>query len=113
VIEDWPSPKHSDDERQPLPRVEDLPRGDGYDAEAVEDAFDAFYRHLAQLDSTLRTLEAVDAFSRQAAELRADLRSIRVAGWSHIRAATPSPHRSRSARASRSRFRGSRSRSSS
>jgi hypothetical protein len=81
VTEDWPSPKHPDD-RQPLPRVEDLPRGEGYEAEAVAEAFDAFYRHLAQLDSTLRTLEAVDAFSRQASELRADLRSIRVAGWS-------------------------------
>jgi hypothetical protein len=81
VTEDWPSPKHPDD-RQPLPRVEDLPRGEGYEAEAVAEAFDAFYRHVAQLDSTLRTLEAVDAFSRQASELRADLRSIRVAGWS-------------------------------
>jgi hypothetical protein len=81
MTEDWPSPQHPDD-RQPLPRVEDLPRGEGFEEEAVADAFDAFYRHLAQLDATLRSLEAVDAFSRQASELRADLRSIRVAGWS-------------------------------
>jgi hypothetical protein len=81
VSEDWPSPQHA--ERSPLPRLEDLPRAEhGYDPERVEEAFDAFYRHLAQLDSTLRTLETVDAFSRQAAELRADLRSIRAAGWS-------------------------------
>jgi hypothetical protein len=81
MTEDWPSPQHPDD-RQPLPRVEDLPRGEGFEEQAVADAFDAFYRHLAQLDATLRSLEAVDAFSRQASELRADLRSIRVAGWS-------------------------------
>ena len=81
MSEDWPSPAHPD-ERGSLPRIEDLPRGEGFEADAVTDAFDAFYRHLAQLDSTLRTLEAVDTFSRHAAELRADLRSIRVAGWS-------------------------------
>lgn len=81
MTEDWPSPQHPDD-RLPLPRVEDLPRGEGFEEQAVSDAFDAFYRHLAQLDATLRSLEAVDAFSRQASDLRADLRSIRVAGWS-------------------------------
>jgi hypothetical protein len=81
MTEDWPSPQHPDD-RRPLPRVEDLPRGEGFEEQAVSDAFDAFYRHLAQLDATLRSLEAVDAFSRQASDLRADLRSIRVAGWS-------------------------------
>src|SRR6266542_2287947 len=81
MSEDWPSPQRPD-ERRPLPKPEDLPRGDGYDAEAVEGAFAAFYEHLAQLDSTLRTLEAVETFRHQAAELRADLRSIRVAGWS-------------------------------
>jgi len=81
VAENWPSPQHA--ERSPLPRVEDLPRGEhGYEPEHVEEAFDAFYRHLAQLDSTLRTLESVETFSRQASELRADLRSIRAAGWS-------------------------------
>jgi hypothetical protein len=81
MSEDWPSPQRPD-ERRPLPRPADLPRGDGYDAEAVEEAFAAFYEHVAQLDSTLRTLEAVETFRHQAAELRADLRSIRVAGWS-------------------------------
>jgi hypothetical protein len=82
VSQDWPSPQRRD-ERSSLPRVEDIPLVErGYDPERVEDAFDAFYRHLAQLDSTLRTLETVEAFREQAAELRADLRSIRAAGWS-------------------------------
>jgi len=81
MSEDWPTPQRPE-ERRPLPRPADLPRGDGYDAEAVEGAFAAFYEHLAQLDSTLRTLESVETFRHQAGELRADLRSIRVAGWS-------------------------------
>src|SRR5215211_2813196 len=35
--------------RQRLPRLEDLPRrGDGYDPQAVSDAFDAFYRRAAE-----------------------------------------------------------------
>jgi hypothetical protein len=63
----------------------------GYDQPSVQDAFDAFYRHLAQLDSTLRSLEAVDAFRGQAAELRADLRSIRAAGWSPYPRGYPVP----------------------
>src|SRR4051794_12735160 len=51
VAEDWPSSQHV--ERSPLPRLEDLPRAEhGYEAEHVQEAFDAFYRHLAQLDST-------------------------------------------------------------
>jgi hypothetical protein len=80
MAEDWPSPHHH--EPHPLPRVEDLPFAwEGYDRERVQAAFDAFYRHIAQLDSTLRALEAVDAFRGQAAELRADLRSLRSAGW--------------------------------
>jgi hypothetical protein len=81
VAEDWPSAQHAD--RSPLPRVQDLARTeDGYAPESVEEAFDAFYRHLARLDATLRTLETVETFSRQASDLRADLRSIRAAGWS-------------------------------
>jgi len=52
---------------------------------AVEQAFDAFYRHIAKLDATLQTLEAVEAFSRQASELRVELRAARRArfddGW--------------------------------
>ena len=44
----WPSP---DAPRAPLPRIEDLPLVEqGYDREAVRLAFDAFYRHAAQLD---------------------------------------------------------------
>ena len=65
-----------------LPRVEELPVAEqGYERDAVRQAFDAFYRHIAQLDSTLRTLEAVDIFHRQAGELRNELRALRSAGW--------------------------------
>jgi hypothetical protein len=65
-----------------LPRADELPVAEqGYERAAVQQAFDAFYRHIAQLDSTLRTLDAVDAFQRQAAELRAELRTLRSAGW--------------------------------
>src|SRR5215208_4756942 len=68
--------------RQRLPRLEDLPRGaDGYDEEAVRDAFDAFYRHAAELDATLAVLESVDAFRREAGDLRADIRALRAAAW--------------------------------
>jgi vacuolar-type H+-ATPase subunit H len=42
-----------------LPRLEDLPRaGEGYDAEKVRDAFEAFRRHAAQLQAQLRVLQA-------------------------------------------------------
>jgi hypothetical protein len=42
-----------------LPRLEDLPRkGDGYDADAVGEAFEAFRRHSAQLQAQLRVLQA-------------------------------------------------------
>jgi len=80
--QDWPStPQHRDAPR--LPVVDDLPVAwEGYDRASVDAAFDAFYRHIAQLDSTLRTLEAVEAFREEASDLRADLRSIRAAGWS-------------------------------
>ena len=47
----------------------------------MREAFDAFYRHAAQLDATLRTLEAVEVFQRTAAELRAELRTVRGTGW--------------------------------
>ena len=41
-----------------LPRVEDLPRsGDGYDADAVREAFEAFRRHSTQLQAQLRVLQ--------------------------------------------------------
>jgi hypothetical protein len=78
--ESWPSPQEPS--REPLPRVEDLPVADqGYEQDSVKAAFDSFYRHAAQLDAALRTLEAVDSFHRQAAGLRADLRALRTAGW--------------------------------
>src|SRR6266849_11184085 len=78
--EAWPSPQSS--AREPLPRVEDLPVSEqGYEQESVKAAFDSFYRHAAQLDASLRTLEAVDSFHRQAAALRGDLRVLRTAGW--------------------------------
>src|SRR2546425_10617876 len=78
--EAWPTPQpHA---REALPRVEDLPMAEqGYEQESVKAAFDSFYRHAAQLDAALRTLEAVDSFHRQAAALRADLRTLRTAGW--------------------------------
>jgi hypothetical protein len=78
--EAWPTPQTP--AREPLPRVEDLPVAEqGYEQESVKAAFDSFYRHAAQLDTALRTLEAVDSFHRQAAALRADLRALRTAGW--------------------------------
>src|SRR5438132_3117814 len=78
--EAWPSPQSPG--REPLPRVDDLPVADqGYEQESVKAAFDSFYRHAAQLDAALRTLEAVDSFHRQAAALRGDLRALRAAGW--------------------------------
>src|SRR5205085_1301073 len=80
--EAWPTPQSP--AREPLPRVEDLPVADqGYEQESVMAAFDSFYRHAAQLDAALRTLDAVDSFHRQAAALRADLRTLRAAGWTH------------------------------
>jgi hypothetical protein len=78
--EGWPTPQASS--REPLPRVDDLPVADqGYEPESVKAAFDSFYRHAAQLDAALRTLEAVDSFHRQAASLRSDIRALRSAGW--------------------------------
>jgi hypothetical protein len=78
--QDWPSPHHH--EPHPLPRIEDLPAAwEGYDRERVQAAFDAFYRHIAQLDATLRALESVEAFRVQAGDLRVELRSLRAAGW--------------------------------
>ena len=98
MSEQWPVSQTP--ARPPLPALEDLPKtGDGYDAERVEEAFDAFYRHIAKLDATLQALEAVDAFSRQAADLREELRTFRRArwqeGWSQAygRTATAAPTR--------------------
>src|SRR4051812_49845776 len=75
----WPSP---DTQPGPLPRIEDLPLADqGYEQEAVRAAFDAFYRHAAQLDASLRALEAVEVFRRDADALRNDLRALRALGF--------------------------------
>jgi hypothetical protein len=78
----WPAPEPQS--RAPLPRPEELPLAaqGGYDPEAVRQAFDSFYRHIARLDTTLRTIEAVDAFRQQASELRQELRALKAAGWS-------------------------------
>ena len=78
----WPSAEHEAERSSPLPRVEDLPYVErGYDPERVRQAFDAFYRHLARLDATLQTIEAVDVFRDQADGLRKELRALRTAGW--------------------------------
>jgi hypothetical protein len=88
--EAWPTPQNP--ARDPLPRVEDLPVAEeGYDQESVKAAFDSFYRHAAQLDAALRTLEAVDSFHRNAASLRADLRALRAAGWTQQSWSSPPP----------------------
>src|SRR3954468_11008514 len=94
MSEGWPSPHQH--EHRPLPRVEDLPAAwEGYDRERVEAAFDAFYRHIAQMDATLRTLESVDVFRRQAGDLRTELRALRGAGWApYPRGYTLTPERS-------------------
>jgi len=74
----WPSPDSPPDA---LPRIEDLPIANkGYDQEAVRLAFDSFYRHAAQLDASLRALEAVEVFRRDADALRNDLRALRALG---------------------------------
>src|SRR3982751_743632 len=74
----WPAP---DAPLAPLPRIEDLPIAEqGYDREAVRLAFDSFYRHAAQLDASLRALEAVEVFRRDADALRNDLRALRALG---------------------------------
>jgi hypothetical protein len=78
MSDSWPSP---DAKAGPLPRIEELPIADsGYEQEAVRAAFESFYRHAAQLDATLRALEAVEVFRRDADALRNDLRAIRAFG---------------------------------
>ena len=42
-----------------LPRIEDIPRaGDGFDPDRVQEAFETFRRHSAQLQAQLRVLQA-------------------------------------------------------
>ncbi len=88
--EAWPTPQTP--AREPLPRVEDLPVAEeGYEQESVKAAFDSFYRHAAQLDAALRTLEAVDSFHRHASSLRSDLRALRSSGWTQQSWSGPPP----------------------
>jgi hypothetical protein len=90
--EAWPTPQTPP--REPLPRVEDLPVAEqGYEQESVKAAFDSFYRHAAQIDAALRTLEAVDSFHRNAASLRADLRALRASGWTQQSWTQPQSYR--------------------
>jgi hypothetical protein len=98
--ESWPTPQTPS--REPLPRVDDLPLAEqGYEQESVRAAFDSFYRHAAQLDAALRTLEAVDSFHRHAAALRTDLRALRSAGWTQQTWPGSSPSYGYGARGSR------------
>jgi hypothetical protein len=74
-----------------LPRLEDLPPAEhGYDRAAVQQAFEAFYRHAAQLDTTLRMLESMEIFARQAKDLREDIRALRASAWGPVPAPRPS-----------------------
>ena len=58
-----------------LPRVEDLPVAEqGYDADRVRDAFDAFRRHVVQLQAQLRVLQA-------AGTTRTSSRPATQSGW--------------------------------
>jgi F0F1-type ATP synthase membrane subunit b/b' len=67
-----------------LPRVEDLPSaGDGYDRERVREAFDAFRRHLTQLQAQLRVLQAAGA----GAQLEPTGHAVRMDALHLIRAA--------------------------
>ena len=53
------NPQPSASQLTALPRIEDIRRTrDGLDADAVRDAFDAFRRHVAQLQAQLRVLQA-------------------------------------------------------
>ena len=55
-----------------LPRFEDIPRaGDGLDPERAREAFDAYRRHVAQLQAQLRVLQAVGTRSARAPRSRA------------------------------------------
>src|SRR5260370_8866003 len=97
--EAWPSP---DAPPGPLPRIEDLPVAEqGYEQEAVRAAFDSFYRHAAQLDASLRALEAVEIFRRAADALRNDLPPLPALGagggfgeppWTTDPSHPPRPH---------------------
>ena len=53
------SEERAQPEMTSLPRVEDLPIAEqGYDADRVREAFDAFRRHVVQLQAQLRVVQA-------------------------------------------------------
>ena len=82
MSERWPVTTRAPEPPPALPLLEELPRvGEGYDPARVGDAFDAFHRHIARLDATLRSLETAEGFARQAADLRSELRAFRRARW--------------------------------
>src|SRR5436189_1301966 len=68
-----------------LPRLEDLPKsGDGYDAEKVREAFEAFRRHSSQLQAQLRVLQAA---SRSGQSVEPTGHAVRMDALHLIRAA--------------------------
>jgi F0F1-type ATP synthase membrane subunit b/b' len=69
-----------------LPRLEDLPRsGEGYDADRVREAFEAFRRHSAQLQAQLRVLQAA---SRSPQSVEPTGHAVRMDALHLIRAAS-------------------------
>jgi hypothetical protein len=68
----------------PLPRLEDIPRrGEGYDADRVSEAFDAFRRHASQLQAQLRVLQA----AQRTADVEPTGHAVRMDALHLIRAA--------------------------
>ncbi|MBV8065175.1 MAG: hypothetical protein JOY72_00585 [Actinobacteria bacterium] len=69
-----------------LPQVEDIPKArDGLDAERVREAFEAFRRHVAQLQAQLRVLQA--AGSKKSSDAEAGGHAIRMDALHLVRAA--------------------------
>src|SRR5579864_5087137 len=82
-----PNPQSSASQLTALPKIEDVPRtGDGLDANAVREAFDAFRRHAAQLQAQLRVLQA--AGPRSGAAVEASGHAVRMDALHLIRAAS-------------------------
>lgn len=64
-----PGPARAASQLTALPKIEDIPRaGDGLDADAVREAFEAFRRHAAQLQAQLRVLQAGAGRARGSSE---------------------------------------------
>jgi hypothetical protein len=62
MANEGPNPQPSAAQLTALPKVEDIPRsGDGLDSDAVREAFEAFRRHVAQLQAQLRVLQAASS----------------------------------------------------